>query len=91
MKTQTQWVRVGRRLVECVTAREAARLTGVTEKSFRTYSAEQRPKNNPPPEAVGRDMETGAKLYPRDEVIAWGNARPGRGNWGSTPARCAQV
>lgn len=78
---ETHIVRVGRRAIVCITAREAARICDVKEKSFRTYSAEGRPLDNPAPKAIGRDVETGAKLYPLDETLAWRDARPGRGNW----------
>lgn len=89
MKTgEVHVVRVGRRAVECVTAREAARLCDTTEKAFRTYSSERRPIGNPAPLPIGRLLDSPAKLYPLKEVLAWRDARPGRGN--RTPRRSAK-
>jgi len=58
-----------------VTAEEASSLTGMSARYFRKAAAEGKA-----PPAVARDLESGANLYVEAEVLAWGYARPGRGN-----------
>lgn len=60
---------------------EAGRLCNISGVAFARYSRNRRPKTNPAPLPVMRDMRTGRYLYSRRETIAFRDARPGRGNW----------
>lgn len=55
----------------CKTPRRPDGVSGKTYRQYvRLYGA---------PQAVGRDVETGEKLYDPGEVIAWHATRPGQG------------
>jgi hypothetical protein len=66
---------------------EAGAICGVPGETYANYARTRRPKNDPPPEAVTRDLRSGRLLYPLAEVREWQARRPGRGNWGGEGAR----
>ncbi len=75
MKTIVNKVEVGDR-------DEAGAIAGISGATFANYSRTRRPKHNPAPEPVGRDLATGRYLYPLDEVREWSLSLPGSGRWG---------
>ena len=60
---------------------EAGAICGISGESYANYARTRRPKSDPAPRAVTRDLATGRLLYPLDEVRKWHARRPGRGNW----------
>jgi hypothetical protein len=66
---------------------EAGAICGVDGETYANYARTGRPKKDPAPKAVTRDLATGRLLYPLDEVRQWQIRRPGRGNWGGEGAR----
>jgi hypothetical protein len=67
---------VAKRRRELLTGEQVADLIGVSYATWRSYRARGQAL-----EPAGRDPETGRLVWDRDEVIAWNDSRPGRGNW----------
>lgn len=55
---------------------------GIAATTFANYATTRRPKGNPPPLPVTRDVETGRLLWDMQAVEQWQNSRRGRGWWG---------
>lgn len=55
---------------------------GISGATFSNYSKTRRPKGNPPPQPVTRDVETGRLLWDQQAVEQWQKSRRGRGWWG---------
>lgn len=66
---------------------EAGAICGISGESYANYARTERPRKDPAPKAVTRDLPSGRMLYPLEQVREWHKRRPGRGNWGGIGAR----
>lgn len=66
-----------------IDATEAGKICGgISGETFSNYVRTDRPKGNPPPKPVTRDLETGRLLWDMLAVEAWQKTRRGSGRWG---------
>lgn len=61
----------------------AGEVAGISGTTFAAYVRGRRPKNNPPPDPVTRDLATGRFLWDLEQVHEWSVRRPGSGWWRS--------
>jgi len=61
--------------MKLVTAAEAGRICDLSAETFLNYSRTRRPKSNPAPRPIERDLETGGYLFSEEEVREWHSKR----------------
>jgi|GEM_PF-6936837 len=84
---RTTWTPPDGEPVEVGDVNEIAAILGVAPSTFIAYVNTGRPKHNPAPPAVTRDLATGRLLWDLAQVRAWQARRPGAGNRTSTGPR----